>query len=154
MILSMALAVTGVTLHTMFQVNRGMHDQIAQAALLPRFSLQLRQDAHAAYAARIVDDRQTSSPWLSLSLPEDRDVRYEVDGPYIVRVVRRGTETQRHEVYPLAANRVGWHIDDDRRWLSLRIERNLGEIPGTQDATHIDLIETALGLHSNPSRQD
>ena len=145
-IISLVLSSVAVALHLMFRVDAQLRKDLAYSVLLPRLSLQVRQDAHESNST-VITNVQEGSSVLTLAQGDNQFVRYQTNASGIVRSVYRDEEELRHEVYSLEAAAVRWDFDEQTRLLRLRIERNLGEIKDAKDALHVDLIEAVVGLN-------
>ena len=152
-IVSVVLSSVAVALHVMFQVDGQLREDLAYSVLLPRLSIQVRQDAHEAYSVETTRSEDELSV-LTLKLTDRRVVRYEANGSRIVRIVHRDEEKLRHEVYALGAAVVRWEFDEETRLLQLRIEHNVGEIEGAQDSLRVDLVEAVAGLNTSAFETD
>jgi len=146
-ILASALTATGVALQTMFQADRQVRDELAQTAVLPKLSLQLRADTHRCQAAELAD-ADTSS--LVLTSP-DTNVTYRFDKQRLIREVVRGGESIQREAYHLPAGaHVAWEtIDAPPQRIRLIISHRRGKIPDAADAVAVRQIDATIGLHKN-----
>ena len=146
-VISFLLGSVAVALHLMFQVDGRLRKDLSYAVLLPRLSVQFRQDAHESLSITITDN-QDESQVLTLEHGEDQIVRYQSSADGIVRRAYRDDEKLHHEVYAIQADAVRWAFDEQTRILQLRIERNVGQIKGAQDALQVHLIEAVVGLNT------
>lgn len=146
-ILSMVLTATAVALRAMQQVDRQLKDNGAYGQVVPRLSLQLRSDLHAAGDVAMLGAPDEPAG-ISLTLAATGEViEYQATAGRVVRTRRRGQEEIGHEVYPLGKTAtLHWRtFASPSPMVELEIVRAIGKIQAA-DARQVDRIVAAIGI--------
>ncbi len=152
-IISLALTSVAIAMHAMYGVDRRLRDQVAYEQTVPRLSLRLRRDAHAAGGVRLGEG--TDGPDRLILEYDAEQVEYRAEAGRIVRT-RRSLDEQSanvvlgREVYSLGEQTdMRWHVVNGAvPRLELEIRRPAGRIDSA-DALQVDRIVAAVGLHAN-----
>ncbi|MGH7202423.1 MAG: pilus assembly FimT family protein, partial [Planctomycetaceae bacterium] len=96
---SVMLTVGVGTIHLLLDADRSSSAAVASQMALSRCSERLRSDVHAAIAASVTAAENDAPAALTLTLPDDRTVRYEIDGHALKRTVSVGEATRGRDTF-------------------------------------------------------
>jgi type II secretory pathway component PulJ len=113
-VFSVTLSVIILTLHALQKAGDRAHANVSAGVELDRFATQLRADAHAArtFALSPTEPAQSAASVLTLTLPDQQIVEYQLTSDQIQRRVRSGDVDQHHESYRLLpVLEKGWTLN-------------------------------------------
>ena len=113
-IFSVTMSVIILTLHALQKAGDRAHANVTAGVELDRFVTQLRADAHAArtFALSPTEPAQSAASVLTLTLPDQQIVAYELTSDRIQRLVRSGDVVQHHESYRVRpVLEKGWTVN-------------------------------------------
>jgi type II secretory pathway component PulJ len=150
--LAATLATVTAILHTLYQADGRLRDELAQQLALERLAAQLRCDAHQASSATTGEagNQPDSAAALLLVLPNQLTVQYTLAPQHVERVVRRAETVQHRESYDLpSATTARWRWRKGRMPLivSLVLESRTGSEPGVRTLKRTYSIDAAVQLN-------
>ncbi len=146
-IIAMVMTAAAVAMQTMYRVDRQLKDNIAYGQVMPRLSLQLRTDVHAATDVSLLIG-PNGADGLSLTLAaSDEVVEYHSEARRIVRTWRRDGKELGREVYYLGKTATfRWQTTSvPAPMVELEIVRVRGKIDSA-DSRQVDRVVAAIGI--------
>ncbi|MDP6469161.1 MAG: type II secretion system protein [Pirellulaceae bacterium] len=153
-IVSMVMTAVAVAMQAMYRVDRQLKDNAAYGQVVPRLSLQLRTDTHAAGDVALLDGPKGPGG-VSLTLAADGEVIvYQSEAGRVLRTRRRDGEELGHEVYYLGKTATfRWQkTGPPSSMVELEIVRAMGKIDSA-DSQQVDRIVAAIGIRT-PHRKE
>ncbi len=100
-VFSVTMSTIVLTLHALQKAGDRAHANVSAGVELDRFATQLRADAHAArtFALSPTEPPRVAASVLTLTLPDQQIVEYQLSSDQIQRRVRSGDVDQHHESY-------------------------------------------------------
>jgi hypothetical protein len=113
-VFSVTMSVIILTLHALQKAGDRAHANVSTGVELDRFATQLRTDAHAArtFTLNPTEPAQSAASVLTLTLPDQQIVEYQLTADRIQRLVRSGDVDQHRESYHVRpVLEKGWTVD-------------------------------------------
>jgi prepilin-type N-terminal cleavage/methylation domain-containing protein len=113
-VFSVTMSVIILTLHALQKAGDRAHANVSAGVELDRFATQLRADAHAARTCTLspTEPAQSAASVLTLTLPDQQIVEYQLTSDQIQRLVRSGDVDQHHESYHVRpVLEKGWTVN-------------------------------------------
>ena len=150
-LLSVTLTTVTLTLHTLYQADHRLRDELVYECELERFTAQLRTDTHPAVAATIRSSTVeiSAADSLELSLGSDRKIRYSILPERIDRTSHQADTVQHRESYRLPPSaRAKWQMQEDRTppMVTLVLELRSGDRAGEGAVSSVVHIDAAVQL--------
>jgi prepilin-type N-terminal cleavage/methylation domain-containing protein len=100
-VFSVTMSVIILTLHALQKAGDRAHANVSAGVELDRFATQLRADAHAArtFTLSPTEPAHSAASVLTLTLPDQQIVEYQLTSDQIQRLVRSGDVDQHRESY-------------------------------------------------------
>jgi prepilin-type N-terminal cleavage/methylation domain-containing protein len=149
-IVTVALTSVAVALHSLFQVDKQLRQELADAATLTRLAARLRSDAHGAEKAELMAG-QTGTGGAAFTAQDGRRIEYREESRRLVRTARRGDNVEHRDVFALPDHAsAAWKIGKEgaTTLVSLAITQQRGRIETAADARRMVSIEAAVGIEA------
>ena len=150
-LLSVTLTTVALTLHTLYQADHRLRDELAYESELERFTAQLRTDAHPAVEATIDSStvEVSAADSLELSLGADRTIQYSILPERIERTAHQADTVRHRESYRLPPSASAkWQMQEDRTppIVTLVLELRSGDRAGEGAISSVVHIDAAVQL--------
>jgi hypothetical protein len=150
-LLSVTLTTVTLTLHTLYQADHRLRDELTWESERERFEAQLRTDVHPAVEATIdsSDGEVSAVDTLELSLGADRTIRYSILPERIERCWHQANTVEHRESYRLPPSASArWQISEDRTppIVTLVLELRSGDQSDEGAVTSVVRIDAAVQL--------
>jgi len=144
---SLVMSAVAVSMHTMLSVDRTLKVDAVYGHVMPRLSLQLRRDAHAADTVVLKDEADDTAGMVLTLAAENEVVQYESAAGRVTRTWRRGGEPLGREVYALGkTTQLRWKtLTMPTRLVELEVTRTMGKTDSA-DSRQTDRIVAAIGI--------
>lgn len=109
------LSATAISLFSLYQIDSRVRDNLDLLTSDSNFSVQLRQDAHAARRAKVVgaesEADQVKASELTLEFSQDKQIVYATKGPRVERLVKRNGKVVHRDSFAMAeGTTVTWKV--------------------------------------------
>jgi prepilin-type N-terminal cleavage/methylation domain-containing protein len=151
------IAITGTTLtivalimHTLYQADRRLREDLEEQRNLQRIASQLRTDAHQAIS--VATSKVAENPLarvLTLSFSDNRIIEYSLAGKGVDRIVKRGSEVVHRDRFQFAsASGSFWIMDATREQplIALHLLDRLSADGSRQSEHEVTVIQATVGL--------
>ena len=148
-IFSMVMVAVAFSLQVMYRMDRQLKEDFTYAQVVPRLSVQLRSDVHAARDVALLEVAD-EPPGVSLAMAAAGEViEYRSEAGRVVRIWRRDDVELGREVFSLGKTSTSqWQkIETPSAMLELEIVRPRGKIK-SEDARQVDRLVAAIGIRA------
>ena len=154
---AVTLSVTAMTMHSLHRAEHRIRDDFQQQRTLKRLATQLRQDAHEASTALVMNDQDPNNPaarQITLAMSDGKSVRYAVHTDRIERDVLKESSVQHRETFRLLGPGSKWAVQelDGRTILTLHLIDVVQQPSAAQDVTNLE-IHAAVGVSAAVHRE-
>ena len=153
-IISIVLTAVAVSMQTMYRADRQLKDNAAYGQVVPRLSLQLRTDVHAASEAVVVNAPRAAAGVVLTLATSGELIEYQSEAGRVIRTRRRDQEELGREVFSLGKDAtLQWRtVEAPTPMVELEIVRAMGKIDAA-DSRQVDRVVAAIGIRQ-PRQQE